>query len=443
MSGWSSKGLLITDRKAFSTRDGATSWSTLEQAEEGLVSFGWEWDGDATWVVDTNFPGTDAEGWSYDVNFGTFESASPVKSMMHFVRRRRRSRNVRFIASRFFTGTCDHCDLAERDKLASKLLQVMATVSSRDGGRTVSESKIYTLKNRLLELVNLAPAAERMPIFNLYSRIDAFPESNKSMWRQASTSMGFKDENQETISNHLNDLESRFFQLDERNEIATILLRKHDTLNEYHCNTINCGNECIFRPIKCPNAGCPDTTSFKWCSAHDELCPYKVVECKRCCGDSFARRAMDSHLQHACPLRPVMCPFHDMGCNITELTHRALPDHMETCTQSHLMLLLNRVVEQQSVIVATNNRVTAMETLTAAHVTAIAAIQGAISANTTALETAERRVLKTSHDEMGQMEKRLNRTSSSLQTEVNTLKTSIERMGKDVHTLHGMVTKKG
>ena len=115
ISGWSSKGLLITDRKAFSNRDGSLSWSSYEQAEENLISYGWEWDA-ASWAIDTSFPNVDNEGtsyssklfklqldslicskgWSYDVNFGTFESASATKGMMHFVRRRRRVRNQHF-----------------------------------------------------------------------------------------------------------------------------------------------------------------------------------------------------------------------------------------------------------------------------------------------------------------------------------------------------------
>ena len=64
ISGWSSKGLLITDRKAFSNRDGSLSWSSYEQAEENLISYGWEWDA-ASWAIDTSFPNVDNEGTSY------------------------------------------------------------------------------------------------------------------------------------------------------------------------------------------------------------------------------------------------------------------------------------------------------------------------------------------------------------------------------------------
>ena len=72
MSGWSSKGLLMTDRKAFSTRDGSQSWPTLEQTEEALMSYGWEWDRESTWLIDTHFPASDSEGWSYGTNYESY-----------------------------------------------------------------------------------------------------------------------------------------------------------------------------------------------------------------------------------------------------------------------------------------------------------------------------------------------------------------------------------
>jgi len=98
MSGWSSKGLLMTDRKAISNRDGSLSWSNYEAAEESLLSYGWEWDQNSKWTVDKEFSNTDSDGWIYDVNFGSFENASSKKGMMHFVRRRRVVRKLHFMS---------------------------------------------------------------------------------------------------------------------------------------------------------------------------------------------------------------------------------------------------------------------------------------------------------------------------------------------------------
>jgi len=113
---FSSKSLLPTDRRAYSTVDGAISWSTVEEAgkrlypcsrsfhhiafdviilfaDAALLSAGWEWTAEGSpWTADKDYPNTDGEGWAYDVDFGTFQNASGVKKMVHFVRRRRLTR---------------------------------------------------------------------------------------------------------------------------------------------------------------------------------------------------------------------------------------------------------------------------------------------------------------------------------------------------------------
>ena len=40
LSGWSSKGLLISDRSAFGTKDGSANFSILEEANNQLISDG-------------------------------------------------------------------------------------------------------------------------------------------------------------------------------------------------------------------------------------------------------------------------------------------------------------------------------------------------------------------------------------------------------------------
>lgn len=96
-SGWSSGGLMITDRNTFSTENGRVGWKTLDSAASDLISFGWEWKS-AEWDVDSNFHNTDVDGWSYCTNFGNFDNGScETKGMLHFVRRRRyiRVQNLR------------------------------------------------------------------------------------------------------------------------------------------------------------------------------------------------------------------------------------------------------------------------------------------------------------------------------------------------------------
>lgn len=77
----------------------------------------------------------------------------------------------------------------------------------------------------------------------------------------------------------------------------------------------------------------------------------------------------------ACGLRADTCPFAALGCMAegTEvlssaccyyktmslgIAHRDLPNHMDQCVQSHLMLTLSRLVEQQTVIKRLHREVT-------------------------------------------------------------------------------------
>jgi hypothetical protein len=98
---FSCKSLLPTDRRAYSTECGKISWNTTEEAEKALISSGWEWF-PISWSTDYEYPNTDAEGWSYDVDFGNFQNASGVKKMIHFVRRRRMTRMQTFDGNHLF-----------------------------------------------------------------------------------------------------------------------------------------------------------------------------------------------------------------------------------------------------------------------------------------------------------------------------------------------------
>jgi hypothetical protein len=93
--GWSAQGLLPTDRKNFSTKDGRIGWTSIELASDTLISRGWFWVGD--WEVECAEGITDNEGWSYSTNFGNIDQCSPVKTMSHFVRRRKFTRKQIFI----------------------------------------------------------------------------------------------------------------------------------------------------------------------------------------------------------------------------------------------------------------------------------------------------------------------------------------------------------
>ena len=42
-SGFTSNGLLMNDRSKFSSIDGKSSWNTIDEAADAMISFGWEY----------------------------------------------------------------------------------------------------------------------------------------------------------------------------------------------------------------------------------------------------------------------------------------------------------------------------------------------------------------------------------------------------------------
>ena len=209
-----------------------------------------------------------------------------------------------------------------------------------------------------------------------------------------------------------------YFPWQEREALARTVVRKHDIENYYHCNTKNCGKDCLFFIVMCPNENCEILFNKKNGEGHDRTCPQKIVPCDRLCGESMARCTVENHKEHSCPLRyismmtfilylisgialififlsfylsypnflllplliedihillhliqknvflipksflchwiqyirffsnsylpcfvrPVLCPFSTFGC-MAELVSKNLPDHMDSCTNSHLLLV--------------------------------------------------------------------------------------------------------
>lgn len=123
ISGWGSKSLLPTDRKAFSSTDGQDGFASLDEANAALLSrgkvkssflpvytltllhsfrAGWMWEPEGNWMIDTGLPNADGDGWSYAADFSTYgdseKTGSGTKGLIHFVRRRK------LIRSQYFDG---------------------------------------------------------------------------------------------------------------------------------------------------------------------------------------------------------------------------------------------------------------------------------------------------------------------------------------------------
>lgn len=140
-----------------------------------------------------------------------------------------------------------------------------------------------------------------------------------------------------------------YFPLVEREVLAAFAMRR--LCADLTCRAVDGtdpNHECVFKQMICPNRGCVERLSRRTAEAHDKVCIFKRIACERC-GEEVLRKEMQAHLSHACPDRPIKCCFDAIGCH-RQLTFRTMEKHLEECTQSHLMMLMQTIQEQQSQI---------------------------------------------------------------------------------------------
>eukprot|EP01039_Chlorochromonas_danica_P001241 gene1240-1353_t len=160
ISGWGSKSLLPTDRKAFSSTDGQDGFASLDEANAALLSRGWMWEPEGNWMIDTGLPNADGDGWSYAADFSTYgdseKTGSGTKGLIHFVRRRKLIRSQYFDVNTLCEAgeiTCDHCDLQEVVKLSELFLIKLVEASLNKHPRMLTGSKVVALKNEMIAIL--------------------------------------------------------------------------------------------------------------------------------------------------------------------------------------------------------------------------------------------------------------------------------------------------
>mmetsp|Transcript_17880 Transcript_17880/g.18646 ORF Transcript_17880/g.18646 Transcript_17880/m.18646 type:complete len:511 (+) Transcript_17880:59-1591(+) len=462
--GWSSQGLLPTDRKNFSSKDGKIGWNNIEQSSQSLISRGWLWL-DNNWNINKEENVTDNDGWMYATNFGSIDQSSAIKTMSHFVRRRRYTRKQILILYPVIGGTCDNCDLQEVQHLSAKLLDVLTEASlSENSGAIPSDIVTNSLKDELLtflgfgQVIQTSESSITLDPFTIPSdlTIDLDPtlditivksrlekgaflgylQSKKSAWSKAASI--FSSENTEKFPLRAVQLDNSIFTGSERKIISESLIRAYDKKFEFHCDKINCQNECIFSRHQCSHDGCTAIYSLKWKDQHDAICPYIIIPCPRDCGVQTARRLMNVHLTDECKNRPAECPYHAFGCNVTELTVGSLEQHVLDSVHAHLLLVTTRVTEQQQVIVRLHKKLAECEENNSKTNSTVSTIQTSLAALVVSVRAVER--VADDKKPIENVEKKLEREISNVAREVSNVKSSIQNLERATNTLNTKVT---
>lgn len=96
---------------------------------------------------------------------------------------------------------------------------------------------------------------------------------------------------------------------------------------------------CIFRDVACPQ-GCGLVQQWRECSDHFLfMCPKTLVDCTVKCG-ALVERCQLFHHMNECPLKPLPCPYRNIGCTLKEILRRPeLEDHMNLSVHAHMLLV--------------------------------------------------------------------------------------------------------
>jgi hypothetical protein len=249
---FSSAGLLPTDRNKYSLMDGSISWKALNEVESAMVSAGWQWIND--WVV---LPSTLAlsevgsndidndDVWIYGADFSVKVSEfSPTKLRTSFVRCRKMCREqiyqpMLLVKDRSYF-TCNYCDLEKLESLSLLFLTMLSQLSLSKHPRDINIIKINNLKTMLHDALELNN--KKIVIDELEKHLEVFAKNSRDLWSMASSLIANNDA--DTLSKRTADLAAHFT-YDERNLLASLVIKIHDTQNVYHCNVEGC-NKVVF-----------------------------------------------------------------------------------------------------------------------------------------------------------------------------------------------------
>jgi SMC interacting uncharacterized protein involved in chromosome segregation len=117
----------------------------------------------------------------------------------------------------------------------------------------------------------------------------------------------------------------------------------------------------------------------------------------------------------------------------------ALPEHLDKCMGSHLLLTLGKIQEQQSVIKQLSDGIKAQEENHKTQMTAFAGLQATVVATEAAIAIAEKRQMNHLQSEISRVNSRIGSEVSSLTSQtssnVRRLQEQLAEVTKDVAVL--------
>lgn len=423
--GFGQRGLLPNDRGPFSLTDGTMSWKSLQQAAEDLVLLGRGW----KYEEGSKFESI-AGQWMYAADFRkeSIKNAKPDRAMSSFVRFRRLYRTKIFNPDEFIPQSisekCNQVDSIATQSLSDLLLDVLAYCSLLQNPSHHTQASTLPLRERIIN-VGISqdyPAANSAPdvldaIYQLdllRKKLETFVEEERAktiMSRLlASVEFTFGQRQGRKAFGDRRNVVASCFPIRERDMIATLIIKKLDTQFQLHCDRLECGENCRFFRVPCPNEECTATVSRMYLNQHNRECPHTMIECE--CGDTFPRRQSTAHKEQACKLRTVECPFKDIGC-LKEVRAMDVKAHVVEDAPAHLLLAVNRMTEHQEVIRKLHLKVETLET-----------------ENAQLRETAEKR-----EQESSQRITKLQTQVNKMSKELTTLEKTCKKEFSQKHTL--------
>mmetsp|Transcript_8677 Transcript_8677/g.18992 ORF Transcript_8677/g.18992 Transcript_8677/m.18992 type:complete len:495 (+) Transcript_8677:52-1536(+) len=362
LAGWSADYLLPTDMNTWRVRGCKTTWRTLPEAEEALLAPGWSWEelSDANgvplgWEVDYTGQVCDAEGWAYATSFSSRFEGAAKGGLQRFTRWRRMLRTQTFrgevallqaISAEAQRPTgCPHLDLAAVGEVSTMLLEAIVACSLNT---ECSLPTLVSLKKQLVERLSKGKKT------TLDATLGDFVASSRgvSTWLAGV----FKGASEEVVLSRMEDVRASC-PIAELEALAAVAIRRF--MPEMTCSAEEVEHECRLRALLCPYTGCRERFSSYALAGHDSVCTFKPVACEKC-KEEVPRGQLVVHSAVACPMREATCTYSTVGCEVA-LRQRELPSHLDDCTQSHMMMLLQALVEQQELVKSLVGRVRDLE----------------------------------------------------------------------------------